>query len=291
MLSVIVTSYNSPQVLRECLERLTVQPEAGEIIVTDCSDRDPSPELSPLFPSVRFVHFFERRTVPQLRWAGARIASGDSIAVIEARSAPDERWCAEFQRALERHPEAPVAGGPVAFGSASSAFDWGLYFCEYGAFAPPVEEGLTRELSSANLCYRRTDLEAASDLLDRGAWDTVLHDRWQRQERPFVSCPAAIWFRNTMDRRTAIRQRFWYARGYAADRVAARGPGVRLLFAGFTALLPAVLTWRIGRAAARKSLLSEYRRAFGWVLLLSAAWSCGECAGYLFGPASEARIY
>ena len=33
MLSVIVTSYNSPQVLRECLERLTVQPEAGEIIV------------------------------------------------------------------------------------------------------------------------------------------------------------------------------------------------------------------------------------------------------------------
>jgi Glycosyl transferase family 2 len=291
MLSVIVTSYNSPLVLRECLLRLTAQPEAAEIIVTDCSDRDPSRELSALFPDVRFVHFGERRTVPQLRWEGARLSAGDAVAVIEARSVPADDWCAVFLRALEAYPQAPVAGGPVAFGSRGTAFDWGLYFCEYGRFAPPVEEGMVAELSAANLCYRRKDLEEASDLLDRGAWDTLLHERWSLQHRPLVLCSAAIWFRNTMDRRTAIQQRFWYGRGYAADRVAQRGLWVRLLFAGFTALLPATLACRLGRAAARKSLAAEFARALGWVLLLSVAWSCGECAGYLFGRSSHAHIY
>jgi glycosyltransferase involved in cell wall biosynthesis len=291
MLSVIVTSYNSPQVLENCLESLTAQPEAGEIIVTDCSERDPSPELSRRYTAVRFEHFSDRRTVPQLRWAGAKLSAGDAIAVIEARSVPEKDWCAKLKRALESHPDAPVAGGPVAFGSSGTAFNWGLYFCEYGAFAPPVREGPAPELSAANLCYRRSDLEKASDLLDRGAWDTLLHERWSSQKRPLVLCSAAIRFQNTMDRWTAIRQRFWYGRGYAADRVAARGALLRIAYAGFTVLLPVLMVWRIGRRAAEKSMLREFLRAFAWVALLSSAWSCGECVGYLRGPAGEARIY
>jgi glycosyl transferase family 2 len=291
MLSVVVTSYNSPEVLRECLASLTRQPEAAEIVVIDCSDRDPVPELSRVFPNVRFEHYGDRRTVPEMRWAGVRLTAGELIAVIEARSVPASDWCGQLQRAIERHPKIPVAGGPVAFGSEDRAFDWGLYFCEYGAFAPPVKEVFARELSLANLCYRRKDLEEQSDYLDRGAWDTPLHENWLREGRWLLLCPASIGFRNTMNRRTAIAQRFWYGRRYAADRIERRGLPVRLLFAAFTVLLPGLMAGRIGRTALRKSLVVPYLRSLGWILLLSAAWSAGECAGYVLGHDAKARIY
>lgn len=291
MLSVVVTSHNSPEVLRECLASLANQPEAAEVVVVDCSDQDAAPELSRIFPSYRFEHFDRRRTVPEMRWAGVRLTAGELIAVIEARTVPAPDWCRELTRAIASDPKIPVAGGTVAFGSGDTAFDWGLYFCEYGAFAPPVQERFVRELSLANLCYRRKDLEAAAEYMNRGAWDTLLHERWLREGRPLLLCSAAISFRNTMDRRTVLAQRFWYGRRYAADRVARERVAVRLLFATFTVVLPALMAGRIGKAAASKSLWGRYLRSLSWILLLSSAWAVGECVGYLLGHDSEPRIY
>src|SRR5450432_611124 len=68
-LSVIVTSYESPGTLRLRLRSLVTQGEAREIVVSDCSTRQPARFLQTEFPGVRFLQFDEVRSVPQLRWA------------------------------------------------------------------------------------------------------------------------------------------------------------------------------------------------------------------------------
>jgi len=290
-LSVIVTSYGSPQSLRQCLESLAIQPEAGEIIVADCSPEDPAETVGSLFPQVLFLNFREKRTVPQMRWEAYRHATGATIAAVEARCRPARDWCATLLRAHEKWPDAPAAGGPVAFHAPASARDLGLYFCEYGLYAPPVQEGPVRELSGANLSYKREALEQCRDLLDAGAWETLLHDRWRKQGRTLIMCPATVIFENGMDLNTILEQRFVYGRGYAAARLPGAAPLRRIVYAGFCSVLPFLLAVRLWNAAREKALSTSYWRAFGWILLFSCAWSLGEMAGYLLGKAKGNPIF
>ena len=95
-LSVIVTSYESPQVLEQCLEALSAQADVAEIVVADCSRRDPGGSLGERFPAVRFLHFNEPRTVPRLRWAALPETSGEIVGAIEARTIPTTDWAARI---------------------------------------------------------------------------------------------------------------------------------------------------------------------------------------------------
>src|SRR5260370_33083277 len=125
-LSVIVTSYGSPDSLRRCLEALVGQKEAEEIIVADCSTDDPSPIFSALFPSVRFISFSQRRTVPQMRWEAFRHTTGPIVAAIESRCRPASDWCAALLRAHHAWPDPPASARPTARYAPSSTLDHGL---------------------------------------------------------------------------------------------------------------------------------------------------------------------
>ncbi len=290
-LAVIVTSYDSPAVLRRGLASLVVQREVAEIVVSDCSPQDPAELLAEEFPTVRFLHFDRKLTVPVLRWAALEKTSAELVGALESRCVAAPDWARRIVSAHDAAPHAPAVGGPVAPGSASNAFELGLYFCEYGAFAPPLAQGPARALSGANLSYKRRDLEAERDYLDSGRWETFLHERWLAAGRELHLCGAAIEFENTMSRRTALRQRFHYGRGYAAERVEGAPLPCRALYAGFCALLPLLLTARMARTAFAKSMGGEFLRALCWTLLLNAAWSAGELAGYTFGSDREPRIF
>ena len=290
-LSVIVTSYESPDTLRKCLESLTSQPEAGEIWVADCSAVNPQGILGPLFPGVRFVHFDGIRSVPALRWAAYFETRGDLVAAVEARCIPSARWCAEIIDAHRRFPETPAIGGPVDVASRATAADLGLYFCEYGLFLPPGDDAEVPAISGANLSYKRAALEESADLLQAGEWETLLHARWLRSGRTLRFGRATVIFENTMTAETAVRQRFHYGRGYAADRVRGRALPIRLLFGLGTAALPALLVSRLAAAAARSGRGPDFLRALPWTFVLCAAWSLGELAGYLSGPPRRARIF
>src|SRR5438270_12264616 len=109
-LSVIVASYNAPETLRRCLESISQQPEAREIIVADCSPTDPAGELGKVFPKVRFLHFDTKMTIPELRWAAFRVTSGEIVAATEARCVPSSTWCSEMLRAHERALDSPGIG-------------------------------------------------------------------------------------------------------------------------------------------------------------------------------------
>ena len=290
-LSVLVTSYESPESLRSCLESLTRQPLADEILVADASERDPSTTLARFFPSVRFLHLPDLVTVPALRWAALRRSSGEIVAAVESRCVPAADWCETILAAHERNPDAPAIGGPVGIMQGASTFDLGLYFSEYGLFVPPAAEGPARRLSGANLSYKREALERARDLLDAGAWETLLHERWLREGRRLLLCSAEVAFHNTMRPAKALLQRFHYGRGYAADRIAGRSFAVRPFFAAATVLLPFLLTARSASHARRSPWRGRFLRALPWLILMNLFWSAGELAGYVTGEPGSPRNF
>jgi hypothetical protein len=286
---VIVTSYRSRAILDACLTALARQP-AAEIVVADCSPEDPTPELQARFPGVRVLHAPRKLTVPALRWSALPATSGEIVAAIEGRSVPSATWCADLLAAHARWPESPAIGGPVELKTGASAFDWALYFSEFAAFAPPLPTGRSRQLSGANLSYKRTALIESRDLTDRGQWEAALHERWHSQGRPLMLSEARVVFHSGMTPGDALRMRYHYGRSYAADRFAGRR-GRAILYAALGPVLPALITWRAAGHASRAGLLTRFAAALPWLVALNAAWAAGEVTGYLFGRSAEAHIF
>lgn len=289
-LSVIVTSYRSRRILEACLTSLCRQREATDIVVADCSPDDPSEDLRARFPNVRVMHLPTKVTVPALRWGAVAATHGDVVAAVEGRCVPSDTWCAELLDAHARWPEAPAVGGPVGLKADASPFDWGLYIAEFAAFAPPLGTGASAQLSGANLSYKRAALTAGQDVMDRGHWEAVLHERWRAEGRVLRLSTARVVFHNGMTRGDAMRMRFHYGRSYAADRFGDRRPAA-WLYAAACPVLPAVLTFRAAAQAVRKGLGRRCLIALPWIVAFNVAWSAGEIAGYLFGRARKAHIY
>lgn len=219
------------------------------------------------------------------------MTTGDLVAAVEARCIPSRTWCADLIAGHASAPGSPAVGGPVCIVDHSSSFDWALYFCEYGHFAPPVQTGPARSLSGANLSYKREALERAADVIDRGEWETLLHGRWLREGLILTLCPASVTFQNSMEVRTALAQRRHYGRGYAADRLRKKPWVLRFAFALAALGLPLLMFLRIAGDAAKKSLLTPFLRSSVWILVLNTSWSLGEIAGYLSGKPSESKIF
>ncbi len=278
----IVTSYRSAQTLQKCLESIAGQVgTADEIVVADCSPARPDIRV----PGVKLTYFSEKRSVPEMRWAALRVTSGDLVAAVESRCIPDSDWLKKLASAHAKHPEAAGIGGFV-WTAPASALAEGLYFCEYGQYAPPVDCGLTKELSGANLSYKRAALERERDLLDAGCWETLIHLRWRDQGIPLALCDAGVRFENSMTPANILRQRFDYGRNYAANRAVPR-----VVFALASPALPFLLTARSARSAWRKGMARRFWKCAGYVFAFNIAWSAGEFWGYLFGPAKGSRIY
>jgi len=259
--------------------------------VADCSPDDPTADLQARFPGVRVMHVAAKLTVPALRWRAVPFTRGDLVAAIEGRSVPSDTWCADLLAAHARVPEAPAIGGPVALKPGATAFDWGLYFSEFAAFAPPLPEGPSPQLSGANLSYKRAALDGSRDLMDAGLWEAALHERWRSRGEPLWLSRAAVVFHNGMTRADAIRMRFHYGRSYAADRFRGRPRAMRFAYAWLCPLLPALLTWRAARHAARAGLAGHFLAGLPWLVALDTVWACGEMAGYLLGRAEGAEIF
>ena len=279
--SVIVTSYNSPATLRECLLSLSGQ-SYDEIVVADCSETDPAPSLEPEFPAVKFLRFPPRTPVPVLRWSALKHTRFDVVLAVEARCVPASGWVQALSDAHRRYPAVPAIGGAVDIGPGASRFDRGLYFCEYGRFAPPLNETQSADLSGANLSYKRDALAGESDLLQAGTWETLLHVRWRERGLNLVTIPAPVVFYNSMSPAVALRQRFHYGRAYAGNRAR------RWMYLPLSPLLAPLLAWRIARDALRSKYSRQFWGALPWVLGLTVAWSLGELVGYAKGPPRRA---
>ena len=291
-LSVVVASYNAEESLEQCLEALITQPEATEIVVSDCSPEDPTPRLQGRFPEVKFVHFDSPKSLPELRWAVLDGLKGEIVGTIEARCIPEADWCATVIRAHQTHPDAATIGGPVGIHQKAPAFELGMYFSEHVAFAPPVAVGPSTTVCDANLSYKRSALNAWGEYLDSGVWEATMHEEARRDGATLALCDARVQYRHVgYGVWTAIRQRFEYGRSYAAERVASSRLSGGLRHAACCPLLPFVLTWRNWRAAHAKGLDRPFLRSIGWTATFNALWSLGEFAGYAFGRPARTGIY
>ncbi len=283
-LTVIVTSYQSPLVLEKCLAALCAQPEVSQIVVADCSAVNPASALQTRFPDVTFLHWDEPQIVPAMRWAALEHVQTDLVGAVEARTIPQPDWARRIVEAHAAHPECPAVGGSVALAEPSSAFGRGLYLCEYGAYTPPLPVGFRYELAGANLSYKHGELVKERDLLTGGKWETLIHLRWKQQGKALWMSEATIVFENTMTPWAAMQQRFFYGRGYAANRFGQRNVPYALI----ALLLPLLLTWRTAQGKNRRLLSFA---TLGWLLTLNSAWALGEAFGYATGNAGEPRIF
>jgi GT2 family glycosyltransferase len=287
--SVIVVSCDAPRTLERCLQSLEGQLVAGaEVIVADCSAVDPRLHFRQQFPDVRFLRY-ERRSIPELRREALRLARGEILAMTEARLVPDRSWLAALLDAHRRNPDTPAIGGPIGY-TAGSAFDTAVFFCEYGWHVPPIADGAAAELSGANLSYKRSVLDLCKDLVDSAAWEPFLHRRLEQHGyRLLRAGQALVVYHNSLTFGQFLRQRFHYARWFAAERAASATWLLRLLYAGFCPLLPFLLTARLGRLAFGRGHATAFLRALPWILLFETLWSCGEFCGYLFGKGNSDR--
>ena len=218
-LSVVVSSYEAVETLDDCLASLASQEEASQIVVTDCSERDPAPRLQPRHPSVTFRHFDEVKTTPELRWTALDELQGDVVGVLESRSVPSPDWCARMLAAHEAHPEVDVVAGPVGDNPESPPLETAMYFAEYWAYAPPATDGPSERFIEANFSIKRSALEARREFLATGEWETFLQD----DLKTWIT-DARLQFRHTgMTFGQLCGQRYFYGINYAAARALREG--------------------------------------------------------------------
>jgi glycosyltransferase involved in cell wall biosynthesis len=289
--SVVVTAYNSVDSLERCLNSLSRQP-AVEVIVSDCSDVDPTPRLRARFPEMKFLRFDERRSIPELRREAVRIAKGDILAVTEGWMIPAADWVERLVEAHAAYPEDPAIGGTIAFVGQSedaSAFDWADYFTEYGFHMPGGPDGHTGALTGPNVSYKRWAVELCRPLFEQARWEPFIHGFLQEKGYQLRRVDGAMTvYRKPADPVTVLRQRFRYGRWHAAERGKPWGLVERLARATIWPAIAALLLLRLWRAVAeRPAMRRPFFRALGWVTAQYSAWALGEAVGYLFGKGSK----
>ena len=292
--SVVVVSFNAPELLARCLAALDPQ-GAEEVVVVDASREDPASALNERFSNVKFVHFSEPRSIPELRWEGARRTRGDVIAMLECSMEPPPTWV-ETLRDAHRDGPAAVVGGPVAFegGPAVSAFQWADFFYEYGRHMAPKSDGFAKELTGANCSYRRSALEECVDLMEQGSWEGAIHDRLRsRGEELWRASGAIVCYRGQPRFTTLARQRFHYGRWHAGERRASMSLPQRVVKAALCPTVPVVLYWRLWKSlGAKPEARMQSLRGLGWLGLSYCLWALGEACGYLLGSgSSRGRIF
>ena len=115
MVSVIVPVYNGERTIRDCIEsllHLNYPSDRYEIIIVDNDSTDATATLVQKYP-VKYVLENSCRARATARNAGARIATGDLLAFIDADCVADPLWLKESVSFLVSHKEIGSVGGRI----------------------------------------------------------------------------------------------------------------------------------------------------------------------------------
>jgi len=87
-----------------------------------------------------------------------------------------------------------------------------------------------------------------------------------------------------------MREFYTWGRSYGSTRARVGGAVKRLVYAGLSPLIPAVLLLRSGSVAlSRRRLAGQWLKSLPVSALLTFAWSAGELTGYVAGEAPAGR--
>jgi hypothetical protein len=295
-ISVIVTLVEGVEALRLMLRALADQEDAPplEVIVPyDASERRVA-ELEADHPDVTFVamgpvetaqpidgpggqhELFDRR-----RAAGLALARGELIAILEDRGVPRRDWARQASALHDELPHA-VIGGAVENGR-DRPLNWAVYFCDFGRYQLPFEEGARPYVTDVNVCYKRAALDGTRDLWEDRYHETTVHwELLRRGETLYLGNRMVVdQMREGLRLGKVLRERYAWGRLFAYTR--AREVGAkRFVLAVGSLILPALLLLRHARLQMRKKVAwGKFARTSPLVLLLLCAWSLGETVGYL----------
>ena len=279
-----------------CLAALAAgaQAEAIECIVPYDARLDGIEHLRQCFPWVDFIDTrsqidaaqfgaFSREHHDILRAIGLRRARGRIVALLEDHGTPAPEWCAAVL-AAHHGPEAAV-GGAVENG-VNRVLNWAVYYCDFGRYQNPVPEGPAEFLSDSNIAYKREALESVSELWSDAFHETSVNWELRRRGADLRLDPRMVVYQTRRGLRwlPALRERYVWGRSFAGTRAAESSAVRRVMLAGMSFALPALLSWRIVvHALRRRRHLGQLLRALPLIVLLETIWAAGECAGYVFG--------
>jgi GT2 family glycosyltransferase len=176
--SVVVASNRSRALLDDCLAALLGQCERAraELIVARDDDEAGLAALAQAYPSVRVVPVKRGASIPELRGAGMRQATGDIVMLTEDHCVPGPRWVEELCLGVDNVAE--IAGGGMDNAQRKRAVDWAAYFSEYGLFATTRSDtDGAMQLTGANVAYHRSIVDDVVAWASAGEWENVAHER------------------------------------------------------------------------------------------------------------------
>lgn len=286
-LSVIIPSFNSLSILKQCLTALAPQIQDGQVeILVIRSQSNQSNEyqiLQKQFHQMRWLSAREGETVPKMRLLGITHSKGVIIALLEDDCIVCLNWCLSIIKAHQSHDGA--IGGAVEPSAYLKGLDWGIYFCEYACFMQPFE-GIVQVLPGNNVSYKRTTL---NQLLEKnpcneGFYEVFTHLALQQFGQGLKADSTLIVHNcNSWEFTNISTVPFHHGRGFAGMRFVNQ-PRKRILFIGLTLILPFIKMSRIIKLVLiRKRYVFELIRAIPYIFIFSISWSLGEFVGYLFG--------
>lgn len=284
----MIASVNGTDYVDECLRSLEDQTasDRAEVIVADCCGDPVTDLVRERHPSVKLLSFKERKTIPELRAIGMKQAQGEIVTLTEDHCLADRHW---YERILEAHRTyfGAIGGAVENDASIRRTVDWAVFFCEYSQFMNPIPSGEVKDIPGNNTSYRREFLTHIADMLDAGSfWEGFLNARLQQKGIKLYSDPSiVVYHKKVFGLGYFFRQRYHYGRSFAGMRLGNASFTKKLIYAGFCAVLPALLVGRIGwRVVRKKRHLGKFVLASPLIVVFSLTWAWGEFVGYLFGP-------
>jgi hypothetical protein len=291
-LSVVVCAERI-ETLRPLISRLEAQGDAAAIeLVIPCPS---APELGleagdcAALAGVRAIEYRDADggfvDLPAARAAGVRAATAPLVVLGETHCMPAPGWSEGLIGAFGDRE--PAAAGPVMLNAnPATAISWANLTMDYGQWLAPVAGGPRDELPGHNSCYRRRELVARGERLERLlAYEGVLHAELRTEGRELVLVEQArVRHLNVSTREEWLRERFAAGRAFASARAVSWPAWRRALYAAAGPLIPVVRMWRllpVARAARTRPPLWRLVAALAVGLMVSAA---GEVLGFALGP-------
>lgn len=293
-LSIVIASSHSIRNTEEVLRSLRSQQNNGnvEILVADSSGEDEAVlKLKGLYPDVLFLEFPFKTPLPTLWGAGIAKARGDIIAITDSLCVPDKHW---IHSILSAHiADDLIIGGAVESISSRTWLDWAAYFCEYGQFMQPLQEGVVTELPGNNISFKRVALENGKKYTEHGFWKTFWCRHLQEKGIRLVSKSSIVVFdRKSYEFLPFLNRRFHHGKCFGGMRGKRMSLLKRGIFLFGAPLLPLVFLWRTGKTIiSKKRYIKEFVVSLPYSILAVICWSFGEFCGYLAGPGRSDRYY
>lgn len=292
-LSVVVTIVDGGPALERCLSALAAQADAPSLEVIVPYDRANAGHAA-RYPRFRFLpmpeagsdsHSAQHEQFDRRRAVGLAAASGDLVAILEDRGVPRPNWARAMVEA-HRLRHAAAVGGAIE-NACDAIWNWAVYFCDFGRYQLPFEEGPRTYLSDVNICYRRQALEQTRPLWQHRYHETTVN--WALLERGetlwLATTPVIDQNRGELHATSLLAERVAWGRLFAATRIRGAGFAKRAALALGTLILPVILFARaaVARLVKRRHL-AQFILAAPAVFLLLSAWVFGELLGYLSDP-------